>query len=146
MNWGAWRCWFRSHEYVYQEVGLDPKEPEASAKALEFFADQFDGNRIGLNSCRRCGRTDGRGVVVPDGSGGTLTGEEYVERRYRQATDEIARTVEEQQGGEVHINVPSLSDEPIPLRDALRIVTELNIATSREERERDTGPGGAQAQ
>ena len=143
MNWRAWCCWFRSHEYVYQEVGLDPKQPEASARILEVFADQFDGNRLGLNRCRRCGRADGRGVVFPDGRGGTITGEEYVERRYRRAVEEVAGMVEEQHGGEVRINVPSLSDEPIPLRDALKIVTELDIAASREERERDARSGGA---
>jgi hypothetical protein len=140
MTWGAWRCWFRSHEYVYEEVGLDPKQPEASAKMLELLADEFDGNRLGLNRCRHCGRTDGRGVVFPDGSGGTITGDEYVERRYRQGVEQVVRMAEEQHGGEVRIDVPSLSDEPIPLRDALKIVTELDIAASREERERDTRP------
>lgn len=51
MNWRAWRCWFRKHEYIYQEVGLDPKQPEASGRILDFFAGQFDGNRLGVNRC-----------------------------------------------------------------------------------------------
>ena len=130
MNRRAWRCWFRTHEYTYQEVGLDPREPDASARLLDLAAEQFGGNRIGLNGCGRCGRVDGRGLVVLDGTGGTVTLDEYAERRYRDEVGRIARVIEEQHGSEMRVNIPSLSGEPIPLRDALNKLVELDIAAS----------------
>src|SRR5690242_20315799 len=140
MNWNAWRCWFRDHEYAYQEVGLDPKQPEASAAFRDFLAEQFDGRRVGVNRCKRCDRIDDGGVVLPDGKGGTISPDKYVEQRFRRSMDDVARLIEERQGGEVQINVPSLSDQPIPLRDALKLYTELEIAAEKSEALSETVP------
>lgn len=134
MNWRAWRCWFREHQFVYREASPDPKNPQASVAVFELFSQQFGGHPLALNICRRCGRADGAGPVVPDGIGGTITAEEFLERRFREGVERIARLAEEQSGEEVKINAPSLGDEPISVRDALNIVTELDIAASKAER------------
>jgi len=47
----------------------------------------------------------------------------------------LARIAEEQHGGEVRINVPSLTDEPIPVREALNTWADLQIAADRLERQ-----------
>ncbi len=132
--WSAWRCWFQEHQFVYREVSPDPKNPQASAAVFELARQHFGGHPLALNICRRCGRADGVGPVVPDGIGGTITAEEFLERRYREGVEEVARLVEGQSGEDVKIDVPSLSDEPIPVRDALNILTELDIAASKAER------------
>jgi hypothetical protein len=49
--------------------------------------------------------------------------------------DEVANLAEEAHGGPVQIDVPSLGDKPIPLRDALNIVGELRIALDKAERQ-----------
>jgi hypothetical protein len=100
MNWRAWRCWFKEHQFSWKEIGLDPKEPEKSAAILDYISSSaFDGHPLGLNICTRCGALDGTGPLIQDGVRGVITTEEYLERRYRESMEAIVRRVEDEQGG-----------------------------------------------
>lgn len=52
---------------------------------------------------------------------------DYIEQKYRDGMERIAS----QLGTDVKLDVPSLSNEPIPARDALDAVTEMTIAIER---------------
>ena len=137
MNIRALRCWFRGHHnFAYRLVTPDPKNPDGSVAFFEYFSQQFDGHPLALNICTRCGNADGTGPVIPDGKGGTIPSEQYLDERLRRQTEQIAQQIEDQHG-DVKIDLPSIGAEQIPIRDAMRLVTEMNIAIENDKRKQE---------
>jgi DNA-directed RNA polymerase subunit RPC12/RpoP len=131
MKWSAWQCWLSPHDYAYHEVQPDPRQPEASEELLAHVSEQFNGHRIGQKFCTRCSRIDTNGPYLRTDAG-VITVQSFVETRYRANTEGIVTELDRQGRGDAPVKLPGFA-EPVPLRDALRHVTELDIAITNAE-------------
>lgn len=86
MNWWAWRCWFRDHEYEVQEIKPDPRHSEHSATLLWYMSEALAGFP-GVKKCRRCYRVD-EVVGMELAEDGTAYGETAMKLCY-QCLDEL---------------------------------------------------------
>jgi hypothetical protein len=58
MNWQAWRCWGREHDYtvrVIQPTGDSEDEQRHMALILSYMGEALGGARPAVKQCRRCG-------------------------------------------------------------------------------------------